>query len=316
MSRLTKEASRFKKIVLWGYRSKKHSHRYIHEGYYNFFQRKGINCLWVDDDDRSNDYIESGDLIMIPDVHLTINGNLRLHHRFRSDVFYILHPGDFLTEDQINSVSDDKLVKLYEHRRSYVDRFNLLTESSPFILIDRFNKILIQPWGANLDFVDFLAPVAPVLNNIYIYFIGSVWGDDEGLIRGNKKIIIDLGLEIDRLGLELKALSGLAEEDNINKVRASRVSISPGSIGHERDRYLQCRTFKNISYGQPTLTDILAFKELLGASFVDLNNWSDGICKIISLRPNEYSDLCLEQQYSIRNYTYECLWLNMFEMLS
>lgn len=302
---------RFNKVVLWGYNERNHSHRYIHEAYYSYLTARGINCLWVDDDIKSNEFIQEDDLLIIPDVHLTQQGKTNIQHNFRNDVFYILHPGDFLTDEQLSAINPQKMIKLYEYRNSYKRRFPQAEELDSFIYIDHKSKSLLQPWGTDVDYRNFLLPTTPNLLNKEIYFVGSVWGDEDGLLRGNKKIIQNLSSTSTTFDLDLKILSGLSQQENIETIRASRISISPGSVGHISDNYLQCRTFKNISYGQPTITDVLAFQKILGNSFISFIDWPSAISQILDISTREYITQCTAQQESIKNYTYEKLLLNM-----
>ncbi len=315
---LLSNLNKFNKVVLWGYKDRFHSHQFIHLGYAQMLNKLNIKYIWVDDNEESNSYIEKNDLIMIPDVHLTEAGKKTLCHNFRKDVYYILHPGDFLSEQQVSSMDKNKVVKLYEYRNSHLRKLRTLgyefEELDNFIFCDKTSKVILQPWGSDLEYDDFLAPVYP--NSNVAYFIGSIWGDSQGLKNGNMAKIEYIKDMLIKNGIDFISKTKLTTEENIKYIRESRISFSIGAIFHNEDNYLQCRMFKNIAYGQPTITDVIGFEKILGDSFITFDDWQIGIEKILSLSPEEYKQLCIKQQNRIRNYTYRNMWKNILSLFN
>lgn len=299
-------ASKFNRVVLWGFKDKHHSHKYIHEGYFHFLNSIGINTIWLDDDIDSNLIINKNDLIMIPDVHLKST-----NHKLRDDVYYVLHHGEHIPELHDQLLDKRKIIFLYEYRKVFFDK---LQKIEPGIFLNEFiyffssQRVLLQPWGTNLLSSQFYDPVFN--NGKDVFFVGSVWGDNEGVINGNRKIIENLGSACSNKGLNLCILSNITAEKNIEFVRSSRLSISPGALGHNRYEYLQCRTFKNISYGQLTLTDVNAFGRILGGFYT--SDFNELVEYGLSLSAENYMDLCKEQQEKVQNYTYLDMWINIF----
>jgi hypothetical protein len=299
-------SSRFNRVVLWGFKEKHHSHKYIHEGYFHFLNSLGVNTIWLDDDVDSNLLINKNDLVMIPDVHLKSTS-----HKFRDDVYYVLHHGEHIPElhDQLSDKS--KVIFLYEYRKVFFEQLQKTesgTHLNEFIYFFKSQRVLLQPWGTNLLSSQFYDPIFN--DGKDVFFVGSVWGDNEGVINGNRKIIENLGTACSNMGLELSIISNVSAEKNIELIRSSRLSISPGALGHNRYDYLQCRTFKNISYGQLTLTDVNAFSRILGGFYTsDLNEL---VAHGLSFSKTTYMELCREQQEKIKNYTYLDMWINIF----
>ena len=308
---LKEKLSKFPMIVIWGYRDSFHSHKFIHEAYFKLFSEMGLNVYWVDNIYENNNFILKNSLIMIPDVHL-VKSDGEVKHVFSQDFYYILHPGDFLSPEQIESIDFSKVVKLYEYRSAYKSKISedKSIEKDPFVWLDYDSRTVLQPWGTNLEADDFLSPVFNEYSKD-IYFVGSVWGDDDGVKHGNKKIIENLDKSISSRDMRLIIKNKVTIQENIDFVRFGRFSVSPGAIGHNKYEYLQCRTFKNISYGQLVITDVLPFKKILGNSFVDFSCWDEAIDKVLSLSKSDYTGMVLSQQSHIKRYTYKNMWMNM-----
>lgn len=313
---LKADLARFERVVLWGFRTREHSHRYIHAGYFEFLQQLGVPVHWVDDAAGSNAVVTPRSLVMVPDVHLTANGQRPMKHLFRDDVSYILHPGEFLPARDLAATDPAKVVRLYEHRKFFLDRLSVdhrFERVRPFVYRCEKDRILVQPWGADLPYDAFHEPVMPSGNEFW--FVGTIWGDPEGLVNGNRKKLVELGEALAAFGIEFHQTTGVSTAENIKLVRRSRISASVGSIGHAENSYLQCRMFKNISYGQPTITDVPGFQEILGDAFVGFDTWANGIATILALGPDVYVDLARRQQERIRDYTYVQMWRNMVGLL-
>lgn len=300
--------SEYTRIILWGFRNSNHSHRYIHMGYFEFLSNLGVECYWVDDIDESNNVVTPNSLVMIPDIYLA-----DLKHNFRSDVSYIIHQGKTLDQ---RSLPTEKLIFLYEYRDGHLRNLKA-TENpeflAPAVAIFPQQRTLLQPWGTDLLGSDFLDAVAPTGNDVT--FVGSAWGDKEGKVNGNIKILEDIKDIISRKGLNFSRAQNVSTEENIRLVRESRLAVCPSALGHAKYGYLQCRVFKNISYGQLSLTDVPRFQDILGESFVSGETWEERIDSVLNLPIAEYRARIEEQQEKVRDYTYLDMWTNMLTLL-
>lgn len=314
-TKLKKSLVKFDRVILWGYRKNKHSHGYIHQAYFELLERLGISVYWVDDIEEANQIVTVGSLVMIPDVHLVGNTKKLINHKFRDDVYYILHPGTYLAIDQLAQTDPSKVVRLYEYRKPYIENLSkdiIFEQVRPFVFSSGLNRTLIQPWGTDLWPDEFLRPVIPSGHDFF--FVGTVWGDPEGIINGNRRKLAELCDALSEYGIQFHQISGVSSKENIELVRKSRISASIGAVGHARYSYLQCRTFKNISYGQPTITDVPAFGDILEDDFIKFESWRDGLNKILELSPKQYTDLARAQQEKIRRYSYLDMWQNMVDL--
>ena len=93
---LKQNSQKFNKVVIWGLRTKWHTHRFIFQAYYENLKKCGVPVVWVDDEKRNQKIIEKGDLIfsasnmygkMVPQKKSLDDYNLPI----RDDVFYCLH---------------------------------------------------------------------------------------------------------------------------------------------------------------------------------------------------------------------------------
>lgn len=317
VDRLYNFSRKYGKIVLWGYWKETHTHAFIHLGYYEFFLKMGIPVIWLDNTFASNRHIEAGDLVMIPDNHLSHHGKRLLKHKFREDVSYVLHRGQNLLDRMHHQYDPGKCLYLLEHRNPLVAAAEKEAAKESWgecVYFFEKTRQLIQPWGTDLLPWEFYSPVFN--RNEEVYYVGSIWGDKAGQRSGNVRKIEEIEGVLSRKGLKLVRKKGISTRQSIEAVRKSRLSFCVGAINHDADDYLQCRMFKNISYGQPTITDVGRFKNILKESFVLGDDWESRIDKVLTLSEAAYLELGRAQQEKIADYTYLDMWLNIFGALN
>ncbi|RFC55956.1 hypothetical protein [Brumimicrobium aurantiacum] len=314
-NKLSKQLKCFNRLVLWGYKSPRHSHYYIHQGYYSFFKQNiDIDIVWLENEEASNDLIEPNDLIMIPDTHLISNYESLKIDKPRLDCFYIYHNSIKLPEHWLDK--NIKYIKLYEYRNGYkkdlIQKGVSFKEIRPFVLTSSSDRSILQPWGFPILPSKMLSPVTAKTNQVN--FAGTIWGDKEGKLNGNYFKIKKLNELLDSKGLEFNVRTKMTEEEEISFLRKSIVSTSIGAIGHDASDYLQCRIFKSITYGVLTLTDTKAFKHILKDSFVNFKSWDEGIDLVTNLNEKEKRKIIKAQQKSIFDYSYLNHWINMLDL--
>lgn len=72
------------KVIVWGLRTKKHTHRFIHRGFYDALRRMSVDALWLDDLEKNAALISPGALVISVDVASE-------HLPYRKDVKFVLH---------------------------------------------------------------------------------------------------------------------------------------------------------------------------------------------------------------------------------
>lgn len=110
VSQLVASATKFSRIVIWGLRFTKHTHRYIFLGYYNNLREAGLNVVWVEDTVENNDYIKEGDIVFV--VNVASNNIV-----YKEKCFYVLHNIEFAENEQ-NRPCFDRMINLqvYTHK--------------------------------------------------------------------------------------------------------------------------------------------------------------------------------------------------------
>ena len=56
------------KVVIWGLKSKRHSHKFIQHGFYTNALRMGLDACWVDDKKSNRAVISPGDFVFAVDI--------------------------------------------------------------------------------------------------------------------------------------------------------------------------------------------------------------------------------------------------------
>lgn len=319
--RLFKElSSQFSLIVFVGLSLPewRHSHYYIYLNSVSFLQKMNLKVLWKEDAEIDFKKLPPRSIVIISD-HILLQQYCderreqyikRMVSWFCKDHYYLLHRGDSL----IKLIEDFKYLRLYEYRNSF---YTSLSKGSEEVCISEFmyffpsTRSLLQPWGVNKLQDEFMDPTCCRETNI-VHFIGTVWGDQNSLKEGNRKILDEIKNELKCYGFELMIHSNISEKRAAELVRHSYVSISPASAGHNRDSYLQCRTFKNIAYGRFTFTNVEGFGKVLNSFYIPISSFADAVNSLQLLNGAQEKECARYQQKLIKDYTYLEMWLNIF----
>jgi len=301
----------FKRIVIWGLRTKYHTHRHIHQAFYKNAKKLGFETLWLEDEKNNQKYIKAGDLIisadpvgkMVPEKFTFEEYNLPV----REDIFYCLHNFKDVFREKLNK-------KNYINLQVYHDivlNIKNIEKWSPVTYFDNETKTLYQPWGTDLLPEEFKKPIYN--KNKFIFWIGSIWNDS--LNRGNINEIRELRNVLKDHQLFFINLRFIPDWLNIFFVRISRIAPAIAGRFQVEVNYLPCRMFKNISYGQLGITNVAKFKDLLGEHFVGGENIEAITNKALSLSKTEYLAKIRAQQEIIKSYTYKSALENIIEAL-
>lgn len=310
LEELKNNSKKFNKIVLWGFKTKWHTHRFIFQAYYNTLKKAGISVIWVDDDKKNAKMIEKDDLIisasgmhgkMVPEKKSIEDYNLPI----RDDIFYCLHGENSFFREKLNF---DRTLELY-YFSSSAEIFEKINDA---VYFDRKNKNLYQPWGTNLLPNEFKKPV--FRKNRLVFWIGSIWNDKNN--HGNKEEIgkfVDICKKNKLIFVHLRFIPNFMNEIFI---RFSRLAPAIGGRRQVEINYLPCRMFKNISYGQLGFSNVKKFSEI----FVDCNIYNESIeetvNKILKLTKDEYINLIKKQQEVCKNYTIAHNLNNIFKYIN
>ncbi len=290
--------SLFNRIIIWGLKTQIHSHRFIHQGFYENAKKLGLNAIWVDNKEKNNEILNPGDLV----ISVNVAGDKL---KVRQGVYYCLHNFTENLQHFINQINPENFINLQvytSYRLPNTERIDSAT------YLNRSSRTLIQPWGTDLLQKEFRPPVKSTLNGIS-FWIGSVWNN--ALNQGNVNEYHDLksALKTNKISLiKARVPNSLA----IPLIRKSVIAPSIAGRWQVENNYLPCRMFKNISYGQMGITNVKGFEEIFGNAYIYSENISELVEKSLSIPKSERFMLISEQQKLISDHTYEQKLKNIF----
>ncbi len=293
---LRNKIRKFNKVIIWGLKSKRHTHSYIHRGFFDTFTKLEIPVFWVDDEIKYHEYVNKGDLIIGVDVageHLPVTDG----------VYYCLHNFSNQTHQQIEPSKNIRLQKYTDQAQTASDRWDEVT------FFDKTSRTLYQPWATNLLGEEFSPPVIRPFTNI-VFWIGSIWND--ALNCGNVGEIERLKNVLKRRDIAFVHLRAISEDLNILYTRHSLISPAIAGQWQVKNNYLPCRMWKNISYGQLGFSNVSKFSEVFPDCVLIHEEIDVLIDSVLQMSPQRKREMILAQQQVVREkHTYVNRLLNI-----
>jgi hypothetical protein len=295
------EVKRYKKIVIWGFRTRFHTHRYIHAAFYDNLKKLGASVVWVEDAERNKTVVSAGDLV------IAMNMAAR-HIPYVAGAYYCLHNFDEneLTRQFEAQVDRTHSVRLQVYKNSAEQSDQKWDEVTYF---DSYSRTLYQPWGTNLLAEEFKPPVVP--RGRLVFWVGSVWNN--ALNQGNIQEINELKTILAFRGLRFVQLRFIGDALNTFFIRRSRLAPAIGGAWQVQQNYLPCRMFKNISYGQLGFSNIKKFDSLFHDAYIPGHSIAELVDNALALSASEYVRFVVDQQSVVRRHTYLQKCINIFK---
>ena len=145
------------KVIIWGLLNKRHSHRYIHQGYFESFKKMGHDVIWVDDSKKNQKLLKGKNLIFAANM---------------ASEFLINNPANLYVT---HNIEDRKFKEAENVLRLQVKTFDSTGDplDDSVALYDSNSKTLFQPWGIPEPEDTWLnANQNPGKTE---YWIGSIW---------------------------------------------------------------------------------------------------------------------------------------------
>ncbi len=233
----------FNKVILWGHKLHSHTHSYIHYAFHKAFKHLGYDTYWFDnrDDVRNFDFHNS---LFITEGQ--VDGNMP----HRDDCRYILHNCDLKKYKALMDQGNCIVLQVYTH--DCLPRNVLEIDDCTFI--DVGDKCLYMPWATDLlpHEIDAMKKQVPhIQKEKMIYFVGSYMGGG----FDNRAQYDAFSKACSAQGISLKQVQGVSEQENINLIQKSYMAPALQGKWQCDVGYIPCRIFKNISYGQPGMTN-------------------------------------------------------------
>ena len=226
------------RIVIWGLKTKRHSHRYIHQSFFDSFRRLGYETVWVEDKAANQKYLEGSNLVFSVNIASE-------HIRWTPKNQYVLH-----NYDRQEFIGQANVLNLQVFTRDSTGS----TVDETIAKYDSNTKTLFQPWGISEDVLKWKLPKKNDSN--VEYWIGSIWNNS--LNQGNALILAQYAKALQSYGIKLCRVGGTrsVSKGGIDPMKAlSLVNRSPiGSVmvgdWQRENQYVPCRLFKNIASGK------------------------------------------------------------------
>jgi len=225
------------RFVIWGLRNTRHSHRYIHKGFYETLKSLNTEVLWLDDHANFRGLIQKGDFVIASGVASDFLPLNRKSH-------YVLHNVD----NPIFQQAENKINLQVFTKDSSGEKLD-----ETISLWNEKEKTLYQPWGLPEPRSSWLAPND--FKSKKENWIGAIW--DNELHQGNRKQIEEYVSALKIHGIRFKRLGGtrsiskegLSSRNSFDKVNQSRVGAAIVGNWQKENGYIPCRAFKNIAAG-------------------------------------------------------------------
>jgi len=238
-----------KKIIIWGHKLHSHTHSYIHAGYNEAFKYLGYDCYWFDNNDDVSNFDFSNSLFI---TEHQVYEKIPL----RDDCLYFSH---FISTNIFDNLPNENIIELKCAYRDFSEDIEIIPiENHTFVGLGLKYKIFYTIWATDL-LPEEVQKNIDNLDNILrkreknLYFIGSVYNIISKINDFCKKYSICYK----RLGAAFDVNSEYNCSKEMNQDLIQKSYLAPAFLveEHIEKNYVNCRTFKNISYGRMVLTN-------------------------------------------------------------
>lgn len=255
----TLSIEKFSKVIIWGHKLHSHTHSYIHYGLYKAFNHLGYKTYWFDKHDNLQNFDFSNSLF-ITEGQADENIPLRL------DSLYILH--NCTSSKYKDLLENNRCIILQVYTKDVLERD--VKNIHDLIFTDQKNKIIYMTWATDLlpheiDAIkEKLMQQRPIRKNV-VNWIGTVGDGFFGNISKLNPFI--KACKENKIFFQSK-LCQVSLENNIAMIQES--IVAPAIVGEwqEKQGYVPCRIFKNISYGQMGVTNSKTVYELFDKKII------------------------------------------------
>lgn len=287
----------YKKIVLWSGMRDLDSFRHIHRHYYEVAHKLGIPCIQVQDSPAGAQALTQGSVVFAVDVWSA-------HLPYVPGVDYVLHNFDGSHPVCMQAPPENVLRLQVWTYDSFGEEWDKCRQFS------KEQKILFQPWGTNLLAEEFMDPICNPGSREAI-FVGAVWRElyrppdgSPAYDLGNEQTINYLRQVFREKGLDLRLLTQISDQENVDAVRAARLAPAVAGGWQVEHGYLPCRCFKNPSYGVLMFTNIPKINELFEDAVVSGNTLPELVSSALKMKGRSYEELVRAQQKIAARYSY------------
>lgn len=242
------------RVVVWGLRTSKHSHRYIHSGWYRTLRDAGYEVRWTDDRPGAADALTPGCVVLSVNV-------ASKHLPIRPDCRYVLHNIDVAQVTAHLYVAPPVLqLQVWTRDASGPP----LEPGLPCVQYDEAQQKIFQPWGTPFPETSWVRePIPTGLRREF--WIGSIWNN--GLNQGNAPAIARWRDALHHVDVRFsKVPRGWPDTPGAYGWLVRHSALGAGIVGDWQSdkQYLPCRMFKNLSFGALPVGNNHGYSALFG----------------------------------------------------
>jgi len=295
---LISRKSGYQEIIVWGLKSKRHSHRFIHQGFFDNFLGYAESVFWLDDSSGNN-------LTPFKRRLILASGMASKNLPILPNTDYILHNVHLTPHQQFaTEILNSKILKLQVYTNSAQ---GAAISSIPYVKFDIEASTLYQPWGTPLPESEWHREIEKSAGNIE-YWVGSIWNNKAG--QGNIQTVEMYRKALERNGIKFKRIggsrinrSGMTESKAAGFLRKSPIGATIVGNWQEENGYVPCRLFKNIAAGIPPNSNA-DFRKILGSDLLFSSDVTELVDMVRTESLVEKQNRLLAAQQLITEYTY------------
>jgi hypothetical protein len=244
-------ACKINKIVIWGHKFHRHTHSYIHNGYYKAFKKLGYKVEWYGNDDDVTNVDFSNSLFITEH-----QGDEKMP--IRNDCLYVIHNIDNSTKKY--DIPDENIINLKcSHRdNDMCNNVRTFNEIEHSFYGHKKHIIYFTLWATDLfpeeinENIKNIDSILKKRDDGMFYHIGMASQTWLGIMN---HLHYDLGLNIRHLGGVWQDKPEMDEYEAMEFTQKSVLPLALQDIDQIKLNYVPCRIFKNISYGRMGVTN-------------------------------------------------------------
>lgn len=276
------------KVVIWGHKLHSHTHSYIHQSFYKTFKYLSYDTYWFDDADDVSHFDFSRALFIA-------EGQADKKIPIRNDCFYILHHCLHTSEKYKALFEAGRIIALEVYSDDVLERKNCIKKDE-CIYYDFISKVIYMPWATDLlpEEIDAIKKQMPFKQIPTVYWIGTI-GRGEW---GNLDQIAPFALACWHNKIQFNVQLNIEAEEHICLIQRSYMAPTIVGSGQEKNGYVPCRIFKNISYGQFGITNSKRVYELFDKKII----YNSDTYQLFNDARNRIANATREELYELMNF--------------
>lgn len=287
-------------LVIWGFRKRYDTFRYIHAGFAAAGARLGWQVEWVDDEQRNRGVVRPGSLVI----------GMNLCQSYLPAVTgarYVIHNNE--RPDLAELISGGKGINLQTWTFACPGE---RLEGQEAIRFDIGTRTLFEAWGTSVPKEQWTSP--NYSNRKYIYWVGSIWDNDLG--QGNRTVIAKLKKSLHRHRIGFRHFWRTPEFLHRKLIIASRLRPAVCGQWQAENGYIPCRAFKNLSFGTLPITNNEAVRVALGDSVPIATDMDSLVDDYLAMPSKEVLERTAAAQEHLGHFTYEANLLRFQQLVT